>query len=79
MKTKKLNLKDLKVDSFVTSLEIKDAQTVKGGATPTAPVVIVGASAALCSAAVVAVAGAFVAGVALGAGVAAGVIATTKK
>lgn len=31
MKTKKLNLNNLKVESFVTSLESKDAQTVKGG------------------------------------------------
>lgn len=29
--TKKLNLNDLKVDSFVTSIENKDSQTIKGG------------------------------------------------
>lgn len=28
---KKLNLKDLKVDSFVTKIEEKKSQTVKGG------------------------------------------------
>ena len=31
MKTKKLNLNDLKVESFVTSMESKDSKTVKGG------------------------------------------------
>ena len=31
MKTKKLNLNNLKVESFVTSLGEKDSQTVKGG------------------------------------------------
>ena len=31
MKTQKLNLNELKVESFVTSLEEKDSQTVKGG------------------------------------------------
>ena len=30
-KQTKLNLNELKVNSFVTSLESKDAQTVKGG------------------------------------------------
>lgn len=33
MKTKKLNLNDLRVESFVTSLENKGANTVKGGVT----------------------------------------------
>ena len=31
MKTKKINLNELKVESFVTSLEGKDSQTLKGG------------------------------------------------
>ncbi len=31
MKTKKLNLKELKVESFVTSLDSTNAQTMKGG------------------------------------------------
>lgn len=31
METKKLNLNELKVDSFITSLESQGAQTVKGG------------------------------------------------
>lgn len=33
MKTNKLNLKDLKVQSFITSLENNDSQTIKGGST----------------------------------------------
>ena len=33
MKTNKLKLKDLKVNSFVTALNDKNAQTVQGGAT----------------------------------------------
>ena len=32
MKKKKLNLNDLKVESFVTSLDSEDRNTVKGGA-----------------------------------------------
>lgn len=32
MKTKKLNLNDLKIDSFITSLEGKREETLKGGA-----------------------------------------------
>ena len=35
MKNKKLNLEDLKIQSFVTSLNQEDANTVKGGV-PTA-------------------------------------------
>ena len=31
MKTKKLNLNDLKVESFVTSMENESSNTVKGG------------------------------------------------
>lgn len=34
MTTKKINLNDLKVKSFVTSLESKDSQTLKAGVTP---------------------------------------------
>lgn len=33
MKTKKLNLHDLKVESFITALEKNDSQTLKGGYT----------------------------------------------
>ena len=32
MKSKKLSLSNLKVGSFVTSLELKNSQTLKGGA-----------------------------------------------
>lgn len=51
---KKLNLKDLQVDSFVTSLESKNAETLKGGSHPAVAVaaVAVAASAAIVGAAV---------------------------
>ena len=34
MKTKKLNLNDLKVESFITNIDEQDAYTVKGGSSP---------------------------------------------
>ena len=47
MKTKKLRLNDLKVNSFVTALNDKKAQTVQGGATRR-PCFSVGCSIANC-------------------------------
>ncbi|MEO1053921.1 MAG: pinensin family lanthipeptide [Bacteroidota bacterium] len=38
MKKKALSLKTLKVDSFVTSMESKDVDTVKGGFVHTCPI-----------------------------------------
>ena len=40
MKTKKLSLNDLKVESFVTSMESQKVNTVKGGTTPECVVVV---------------------------------------
>ena len=34
MKTKKLNLNDLKVESFITNIDEQGAYTVKGGSSP---------------------------------------------
>lgn len=46
MKTKKLNLSDLKVDSFVTSLNIQSQNTVKGGGLFVALIALLGGCAA---------------------------------
>ena len=47
MKTKKLNLNDLKVESFVTNVEPNNSNTVKGGSTGgcTATIIIIVATA----------------------------------
>lgn len=63
MKTQKLNLNNLKVESFVTSLEDRNSQTIKGGS----------GSTLLCYSALVVVVSAF------GAGFAASVAATVAK
>ena len=49
MKTKKLNLSDLKVNSFVTALENKNAKTVQGGWNTQQPCFSYGCSNVLCT------------------------------
>ena len=47
MKIKKLNLNDLKVESFVTSLESKNVQTIKGAGSETTTIPLVSVSLAI--------------------------------
>ena len=39
---KKMNLSKLKVNSFITKLDVKNSETVKGGVTTTAPLTLFG-------------------------------------
>ena len=62
MKTKKLNLNDLKVESFITSLEDQKINTLRGGTTSVCVVSVVAAETA-AEVVVATVIGAAVAGV----------------